>query len=195
MRKVGNQETIKDLWNKLEQLYTETSLPSKLFLLENFFRYKLDLSKKIEENIDDFTKLIQDIKLISVKNISDYSPIILLNVISETYSDVKDAIEYGRDNVNLESVISGLKSNEMDLKTNIVNQVQNEINHVRKRTKYRNFENKYKNRSHSRSKFGDKNEKSWDRRCYNCDKEGHFNKNYKMQKRNGKNEEDAREVF
>ncbi|KAK4407943.1 Retrovirus-related Pol polyprotein from transposon TNT 1-94 [Sesamum angolense] len=93
IRKVGKQDSAKDLWNKLEELYTETSLPSKLFLLEKFFRYKLDLSKNIDENIDDFTKLIQDIKLTGDKNIDDYSPIVLLNAIPETYGDVKAAIK------------------------------------------------------------------------------------------------------
>ncbi|KAL0298359.1 UNVERIFIED_CONTAM: Retrovirus-related Pol polyprotein from transposon TNT 1-94 [Sesamum radiatum] len=110
IRKVGKQESAKELWKKLEELYTETSLPSKLFLLENFFKYKLDLSKNIDENIDDFTKLIQDIKLTGDKNIDDYSPIVLLNAIPETYGNVKAAIKYGRDNVNLETVVSGLKN-------------------------------------------------------------------------------------
>ncbi|KAL0368464.1 UNVERIFIED_CONTAM: Retrovirus-related Pol polyprotein from transposon TNT 1-94 [Sesamum calycinum] len=142
IRKVGKQESAKELWKKLEELYTETSLPSKLFLLENFFRYKLDLSKNIDENIENFTKLIQDIKLTGDKNIDDYSPIVLLNAIPETYGDVKAAIKYGRDNVNLETVVSGLKSKEMDLKTNKPSQNQNEVNFVRGRTKNRNSDYK-----------------------------------------------------
>ncbi|KAL0294121.1 UNVERIFIED_CONTAM: Retrovirus-related Pol polyprotein from transposon TNT 1-94 [Sesamum calycinum] len=91
-------------------------------------KYNFDLSKNIDENIDDFTKLIQDIKLTGDKNIDDYSPIVLLNAIPETYGDVKAAIKYGRDNVNLETVVSGLKSKEMDLKTNKPSQNQNENN-------------------------------------------------------------------
>ncbi|KAL0396350.1 UNVERIFIED_CONTAM: hypothetical protein Scaly_0083400 [Sesamum calycinum] len=51
IQKVGKQISAKMLWDKLEELYTETSLPSKLFLLEKFFRYKLDMSKTIDENI------------------------------------------------------------------------------------------------------------------------------------------------
>ncbi|KAL0403977.1 UNVERIFIED_CONTAM: hypothetical protein Sradi_2038500 [Sesamum radiatum] len=97
IRKVGTQDSAKELWKKLEELYTETSLPTKLFLLENFFKYKLDLSKNINDNIDEFTKLIQDIKLTGDKSIDDYSPIVLLNAIPDTYNDVKSAIKYGRD--------------------------------------------------------------------------------------------------
>ncbi|KAK4406052.1 hypothetical protein Sango_0611700 [Sesamum angolense] len=152
IRKVGKQESAKELWKKLEELYTETYLPSKLFLLEKFFRYKLDLSKNIDENIDDFTKLIQDIKLTGDKNIDDYSPIVLLNAIPETYGDVKAVIKYGRDNVNLETVVSGLKSKEIDLKTNKPSQNQNEVNFVRGRTKNRNSDYKYRRHSKSRSR-------------------------------------------
>ncbi|KAL2245959.1 UNVERIFIED_CONTAM: Retrovirus-related Pol polyprotein from transposon TNT 1-94 [Sesamum indicum] len=108
--KVGKQNSSKELWDKLEELYTETSLPSKLFLLEKVFRYKLNLSKNIDENLDDFTKLIQDIKLTGDKNIDEYSPIVLLNAIPESYSDVKAVIKYGRDSVNIETVVNGLKS-------------------------------------------------------------------------------------
>ncbi|KAL0444706.1 UNVERIFIED_CONTAM: Retrovirus-related Pol polyprotein from transposon TNT 1-94 [Sesamum latifolium] len=93
IRKVGNQNSTRELWDKLEELYTESSLPSKLFLLEKFFRYKLDMSKNIDDNIDELTKLIQDIKLTCDKNIDEYSPIVLLNAIPETYGDVKSAIK------------------------------------------------------------------------------------------------------
>ncbi|KAL2252662.1 UNVERIFIED_CONTAM: Retrovirus-related Pol polyprotein from transposon TNT 1-94 [Sesamum indicum] len=131
LRKVGKLDSSKALWDKLEELYTEISLPNKLFLLEKFFRYKLDLSKNIDENLDDFTKLIQDIKLTGDKYIDEYSPIVLLNAIPESYSDVKAAIKYGRDSINIETVVNGLKSKELDLKINKPSQNQYEINSVR----------------------------------------------------------------
>ncbi|KAL0321780.1 UNVERIFIED_CONTAM: Retrovirus-related Pol polyprotein from transposon TNT 1-94 [Sesamum calycinum] len=179
-------------------------------------RYKLDLSKNIDENIDDFTKLIQDIKLTGDKNIDDYSPIVLLNAIPETYGDVKAAIKYGRDNVNLETVVSGLKSKEME-KTNKPSQNQNEVNFVRGRTKNRNSDYKYRRhsksrsrsrgRSNSRNKYrNDKNnnernneEKSKEKRCYNCGGRGHFIKDCRKPKKNDSkdtaNVADSHEVY
>ncbi|KAL0345493.1 UNVERIFIED_CONTAM: hypothetical protein Sradi_4380600 [Sesamum radiatum] len=184
IRKVGNHNSAKELGDKLDELCTESSLPSKLFLLEKFFRYKLDASKTIDDNIDDFTKLIQDIKLTGDKNIDDYSPIVLLNVIPETYGDVKSAIKYGRDSVNLETVISGLKSKEIDLRSSKPTQNQPEVNLVRGRTKNRNHDYKHRKHSNSRSRsrgrsnskpkyHRDRYEKK-DVRCYNCRGRGHF---------------------
>ncbi|KAL0385669.1 UNVERIFIED_CONTAM: Retrovirus-related Pol polyprotein from transposon TNT 1-94 [Sesamum radiatum] len=158
IRKVGNHNSAKELWDKLDELYTESSLPSKLFLLEKFFRYKLDASKTIDDNIDDFTKLIQDIKL--------------------------TAIKYGRDSVNLETVISGLKSKEIDLKSSKPVQNQPEVNLVRGRAKNRNHDYKHRKHSNSRSRsrgrsnskpkyHRDRYEKK-DVRCYNCGGRGHF---------------------
>ncbi|KAL0403855.1 UNVERIFIED_CONTAM: hypothetical protein Sradi_2026300 [Sesamum radiatum] len=138
--------------------------------------------KAIDDNIDDFTKLIQDIKLNGDKNIDDYTPIVLLNAIPETYSDVKAAIKYGRDNVSLDTVINGLKSKEIDLKTSSPSQDQQEVNFVRGRAK-----NKYgKHRNRSRSESSDTDEKQKDRRCYNCGKKGHYIKNYRKPKSENK---------
>ncbi|KAL2253784.1 UNVERIFIED_CONTAM: Retrovirus-related Pol polyprotein from transposon TNT 1-94 [Sesamum indicum] len=196
LRKVGKLESSKALWDKLEELYTEISLPNKLFLLEKFFRYKLDLSKNIDENLDDFTKLIQDIKLTGDKYINEYSPIVLLNAIPESYSDVKAAIKYERDSVNLETVVNGLKSKELDLKVNKPSQNQHEINAVRGRTKFRNFNPRYNSRSRSRNNYSRsksrsretslKNDKIKDRRCYNCGIKGHYIKDCRKPRRENK---------
>ena len=89
LRKIGDCQTAKDLWDKLESLYTETSLPSRMFLLEKFFRFQLYISKDVDEGLDTFNKLVQNIKATGDRHIDDYVPIVLLNAIPNSYSDVK----------------------------------------------------------------------------------------------------------
>ncbi|KAL2236677.1 UNVERIFIED_CONTAM: Retrovirus-related Pol polyprotein from transposon TNT 1-94 [Sesamum indicum] len=195
LRKVGKQDTARDLWKKLEDLYTDVSLPSKLFLLEKFFKYKIDLSRTIDENLDDFTKLVQDIKLTGDKNIDEYSPSVLLNAIPDTYVDVKAAIKYGRDSVSLDIVVNGLKSKEIDLKTNRPSNNHHEVNSVRGRSKFRNFSNRYNGRSKSRNKnrskfrnrdYSHKDDKIRERRCYNCGIKGHYIKDCRKPRRDNR---------
>lgn len=69
----------------------------------------------MDSNLDNFNKLVQDIKLTGDKNIDEYTLIILLNAISDSYNDVKSAIKYGRDKVSLDVVVNG---SELDLNVN-----------------------------------------------------------------------------
>lgn len=100
IRKIGKHECIKVLWEKLEEIYTKTSLPKKKFLLEKHFRVKLDLNKYINDNLDSFNRLGQDTKLTIDKTIVEYSPIVLLNAIHDSYNYVKSVIKYARDKVS-----------------------------------------------------------------------------------------------
>ncbi|KAL8553934.1 hypothetical protein ACS0TY_002262 [Phlomoides rotata] len=175
IRKVGSIETAHSVWNKLIELYVETSLPSKLFLLEKFFKFKLDMNKDIDENLDIFTKLIQDIKQTGDKHIDDYTAVVLLNAIPDSYNDVKSAIKYGRDNVTLDIVVNGLKSKELDLRQH--GSSKGEVMHVRGRSKTR-----YQNKKHVENGQGSKGNgnkarsksTTKTRKCFKCHEPGHM---------------------
>ncbi|CAH9139773.1 unnamed protein product [Cuscuta epithymum] len=194
LRKVGILESAKSLWDKLEELYTETSLPSRMFLLEKFFKFRLDMSKDIEENLDVFTKLISDIKLSGDKHIDDYTPIALLNAIPDSYSDVKSAIKYGRDNITLDIVVNGLKSKELDLKQSRGSKNSGEVMHVRGRPQNRSHNKNYASngessfRKNSANRKGRSKSRSKARKCYNCHEFGHFIKDCPKPKKNQHNE-------
>ncbi|XP_057797809.1 receptor-like protein 19 [Salvia miltiorrhiza] len=176
LRKVGVCDSAKDLWCKLEELYTEKSLPSKLFLLERFFQFELDLSKDVDENLDVFSKLVQDIKLTGDEHIDDYAPIVLLNAIPESYSDVKSAIKYGRDNVTFDTVVNALKSKELDLKHNVGRESEMKVMHVRERNQFRPQKHASNQDNDDTKKKKKKSYKTRTKKCYNCGKPGHFAK-------------------
>lgn len=92
------------------------SLPCRLYLLKKNIQFKPDMSKDIDENIDVFTKLLQDVKSTRNKNIDDYYVVVLLNVIPHSYNDLKAIIEYGHDSITLDIVVNAFKSKERELK-------------------------------------------------------------------------------
>lgn len=133
IRIVGIMECAKTLRDKLTDLHTEISLPSKVFLLEKFFKFRLVMSKDIEENLDAFNKLIDDIKLCGDKKIDEYAPIVLLNVIPDSFCDVKFVIKYGRYSITFDIFVNSLKSKEIDIKHSMGDKQSGEVMHVRSR--------------------------------------------------------------
>lgn len=177
LRKVGKLKTTKELWEKLEEFYVSRSTPNKLFLLESFFSFKIDSSKDLDDNLDVFNKLVQDITNCGEKVSEEYKAIILLNVIPDTYRDVKNAIKYGRDTLTPEIVINSLRSKDMEMRAERVERKNGEVHMMRGRSQSMTRDNqsgyafggKKKNRSLSRPKGKPKG-----RKCYGCGKTGHF---------------------
>ena len=69
LRQVDDQDTTSKVWLKLEQLYMTKSLPNKICLKEKLFCFKMDPSKGLEENLDDFNKIKIDLVNIDEKSV------------------------------------------------------------------------------------------------------------------------------
>lgn len=78
-----------DLWSRLETLFTNKVAPSLAYIKAALFTFRLDMTKSIDENLDDFLKLIMTIK--DTKYFVDETSIvmILLNVLPDNYQPVK----------------------------------------------------------------------------------------------------------
>ena len=57
LRKVDDMHTTSAMWKKLEELYPVRSLLDRILLLEQFFGFKMDTSKDLDANLDEFNKL------------------------------------------------------------------------------------------------------------------------------------------
>ena len=67
IRQVLEEETTYKIWKKLESLYATKDIPNKMYLREKFFTYKLDPSKTLTNNIDEFKKIVSDFKTLEDK--------------------------------------------------------------------------------------------------------------------------------
>lgn len=57
LRQVDEEDTAAKVWLKLESLYMNKSLSNKIYLKEQLFGFKMDSSKNLEDNLDDFKKI------------------------------------------------------------------------------------------------------------------------------------------
>ncbi|KAA0032415.1 copia-like retroelement pol polyprotein [Cucumis melo var. makuwa] len=76
----------------------------------------MDQSKSLEENLDEFQKIIIDLNNISEKMSDENQAVILLNSLPETYREVKAAIKYGRDSLTMSIVLDALKTRNLEMK-------------------------------------------------------------------------------
>ncbi|TXG60444.1 hypothetical protein EZV62_015017 [Acer yangbiense] len=118
LRKVNDESTAFDVWKKLESLYLTKSLTNKIYLKECLFSFKMDPSKCLGQNLDEFKRMTIELANVGEKRkLSDENEvIILLNSLPDSFKDVKAAIKYGRSSFSLEECISALKSKNLELK-------------------------------------------------------------------------------
>ena len=182
LRKVNYTKSTQELWSKLNQLYSVTSLPSKIYLLESFFGYKMDPAKDLDENLDVFNKLVLDLANSNEKFTDEHHAVILLNSLPDKYKDIKTALKYGRDIITSNEIVSSLRSKDLELKKEGKN-MSGEGLFIRGRSKGKEIKNSKSNsRGKSRSKSRVKG-----RKCYYCQKEGHYVKDcYKKKKKDNK---------
>ncbi|TXG68247.1 hypothetical protein EZV62_003182 [Acer yangbiense] len=119
LREVNDETTAFDVWKKLEGLYLTKSLTNKIYLKECLFSFKMDPSKGLGQNLDEFKRMTIELANAGEnEKLSDENEaIILLNSLPDSFRYVKAAIKYGRTSLSLDECISALKSKDLELKT------------------------------------------------------------------------------
>lgn len=121
IRCIGETKTAEELWTKLKAQYELKNVPNKWFLLKQFFSFKMDPSIDLDENLDRFTKLTQDLVNYDEK-LSEYQlSMILLNSISDRHKDLKNALEYEKDKLTIDIIINDLRNRVLALKSDSIN--------------------------------------------------------------------------
>ena len=92
------------------------SLPNKIYLKEKLFGFKMDPSKRLEENLDDFNKITIDLANIDKKINDENQVIILLNYLLDSFIELKVVIKHERDNISLDDVLGDLRSWDLETK-------------------------------------------------------------------------------
>ncbi|KAH6779590.1 hypothetical protein C2S52_010827 [Perilla frutescens var. hirtella] len=130
LRKVSHHRCAKDLWDYLNSLYTATSEEYVYALQDQFMNYQMDVFKDVDANMDEFNKLLQDLKLAGDDTHEKYVAQILLGAIPESFSEVKSALKYGGSKATCNMIVTGLKAKENELKKLKSKPLHNEIMYI-----------------------------------------------------------------
>lgn len=163
-----------------------------MYLLEIFFDFKIDHLKDLDDNLDIFNKLVQDIVNCDEKVSDTYKAIVLLNSMPDSYREFKNAIKYGRDTSTSEIVIDSLRSKEIEIKVEKENKRSGELHIMRSRMKFKQMNlGRAQDNGDSSDEGGKEKGKEWDKssgkRCYSCGKNRHFIRDFPNKKKNKQN--------
>ena len=85
LRKVSKEKTVAAIWSKLECLYMTKSLANRLYLKQALYSFKMQEDRSVEEQVDEFNKLILDLENIDVTVEDEDQALLLLNSLPKLY--------------------------------------------------------------------------------------------------------------
>ena len=90
------------------------SLVNHLYIKRRLYSYSFAEDKSIVEQLEDFSKLIDDLEAVDVKISDEDKAILVLNSLPNSYDQMRDAILYERDKpITLTEVHSTLMAKEL----------------------------------------------------------------------------------
>src|ERR1044072_309469 len=150
----------------------DESLTNRLYLKKRIYTLQMQEGKPIKDHLDEFNKVILDLKNSDVKIDDEDQAILLLCSLPSSYEHFIDTMIYGREDLTMDEVKAALHSKEMKKKvSDSRSEGSGEGLFVRGRMERRN-PNGERGRSRSKSKVKPRKYK-----CFHCHKEGHIRKN------------------
>nr|KYP61706.1 Retrovirus-related Pol polyprotein from transposon TNT 1-94 [Cajanus cajan] len=128
---------------------------------------QMEEEKSLKKHVDDFNKIILDLKSIDVKIDDEDQAIILLSSLPKRFEHFVDTMLYGKASLIMAEVKATLNSKEIQRNGDSKGEQVAEGLFTRGRQEKKDFKQKKSSRSKSKGK---------NKRCFICDKEGHFKK-------------------
>lgn len=173
LRKINHCTNAAEMWDTLNKDYMKTSLPNRVYLQRMFYLFKMNESKNINENVDDFLKIVAELGSLEIVVKEEVQAIRILNSLPLIYDQLKHTLKYGNKTLSVQDVVSSAKSLEREMSeqketTRSSNTVL--YTHERGMPQVRNQKGggQGKNRSRSNSKTRVT--------CWFCKKEGYIKK-------------------
>ncbi|TQE03605.1 hypothetical protein C1H46_010736 [Malus baccata] len=113
LREVGRIKYAPELWIKLESLYMNKSRAKQLYLKKRLHTLRMDEGTSIHKHVDEFNKLMMDLKSVDNQISDEDYAMTLLCSLSLSYEHFVNTMLFGRESLSLEDVKAALNSKEL----------------------------------------------------------------------------------
>lgn len=118
LRKVMREQTAMGVWKALEEDYQTKTLPNRIYLKQSFASFKMQENKSIEENMDSFLKLIDDLASLNITVSDEDQAIQILTGLPPQYDTLVHTLKYGtgKDTLTVKEVTTSAYAKEAELR-------------------------------------------------------------------------------
>ncbi|KAH9779137.1 Integrase catalytic domain-containing protein [Citrus sinensis] len=194
IREIAKEKTVADLWTKLEKIYMTKSLANRLYIKRRMFTLKMAEGSSLDDHIDEFNQVCDTLETIdeglddegkdTLETIDEGlddegNALLLVSSLPQSYSNLVDALMYGRSTLSLDEVKAALNIRGLQEKSGNMMHAEG----LSVKGKFNKNDGKKKKQKQEKSK-------SQNKKCFHCNKEGHFKRDCqelknKSKERNG----------
>ncbi|KAH9743695.1 hypothetical protein KPL70_003390 [Citrus sinensis] len=169
LREVAKEKLASGLWAKLEELFLKKSLAKRLYMKRKLYTFSMKEGTAMRDHVDEFNKLILDLENVNVMLEDEDRALILLSSLPDSYEHFVDTLLYGRQTLTLKDVKNALESKDLKKRADGKDQITGDGLVAKAKTEKKMYKDK---KNKNQKEKTDKMKKK--RKCYFCQKEGHY---------------------
>ncbi|CAO2039672.1 unnamed protein product [Urochloa humidicola] len=172
----------KVLWDALSARYDAAYAGSELYLMENFYDYKIVNNRSVVEQAHEVQCIVKDLELLKIQIPDRFVAGCMIAKLPSSWRNFVTTLKHRRLEISVENLIASLDVEEKARKKDTSekgDQGQSSANMVQgkfSRGGKNNGKNKGNNKVNKTTTFKKKNNNKADMRCYTCGEPGHFSK-------------------
>ncbi|KAK4735806.1 hypothetical protein R3W88_010067 [Solanum pinnatisectum] len=168
----STEETVKELWKRLEELYQDRSVTTRMLLQRCLHTFKMNSGTLLQNHLDALNKLVMDLQTTEIKKAEETLACALLFSLNSKYRDNKNSMMYSKESITLEQVWQTL--NFCDVRMHFAGDKRDEASGLFVRGRISQY-GRSKSKYTSKSCVNKKNAECWGRK-------GHFERDCPMSK-------------
>ena len=113
LREIVDQTTTMGLWDKLSEIYQNSSLTNRLYQKQRLYTLRMSEGTPVKDHLDTFNRVILDLQGLGVKIDEEDQALILLCSLPNSYENFVDTMLYGRTTISVNDVKDSILSKEL----------------------------------------------------------------------------------